>query len=128
MDYRDHFAHLLQHMVREIPAECERRCPVRYYKDGSTTWSGDGEGSYSGPSLEHLFPAMREMGYVAEIRILPPMPEYFPTTLGIEYLENHRYPLIRHLWKGQMPMTTALSVPKKGTHFLIALRGVGCAT
>ena len=93
MDYRENFAHLLQHMIRELSAECGNGCPVSYRKDGGTTWRSARRGEYTGPSLENLFAAMKEVGFVAQIRVATNYYEYFPTTLGIEFLEKRRHPL-----------------------------------
>ena len=68
MDYREHFAHLLKHMVREVPAECGLHCPVRHLSNGSTDWRSSSGSNYTGPSLSVLFAALREVGYVAQVQ------------------------------------------------------------
>ena len=96
MDYREHFAHLLQHMDREVPVECERRCPVHHYEDGSTGCSYRLQSGYEGPNIENMFVALKEVGYAAGIPTGPNHYIYFPTTRGIAFLERYKRP--RWVW------------------------------
>ena len=109
MDYRDNFAHLLRHMTRELTSDCEHSCPVRYHEGGSTTWDHDREGNYKGPSLEFLFAALKEMGYIAGVSTSPSYEEYFPTTSGIEYLEKYKHPEWVWLKENWFAVTVAMA-------------------
>ena len=60
MDYREHFAHLLEHMVRKVNVPCERHCPVQHHEDGSTEYSYGPRDNYEGPSIENLFVALKK--------------------------------------------------------------------
>ena len=110
MDYRANFAHLLRHMVRELPVECERGCPVVYHKDGGTTWGSAIEINYTGPSLENLFIAMRETGLAADVRIVGhSYAQYFPTTSGIEYLQQYKNPTFYWIKNNWFPALVAFA-------------------
>ena len=108
MDYRANFAHLLQHMVRELPEKCEQECPVKYEKGGGTSFRTGSLATYSGPSLRNLFQAMREIGYVAGVNIETQQPQYFPTPLGIEYLQQYKSLTKVWLKKNWFPATVAV--------------------
>ena len=92
MDYREHFAHLLEHMVRKVNVPCERHCPVQHHEDGSTEYSYGPRDNYEGPSIENLFVALKEVGYAVGIPSGPNHHSYFPTALGIAFLERYRHP------------------------------------
>ena len=97
MDYREHFAHLLEHMARKVDAPCERNCPVHHHQDGGTENSYRPPDGYAGPNVESLFVALKEVGYAAAIPSSDPYHyKYFPTTLGIAFMDRYKHP--RWIW------------------------------
>ena len=96
-DYQEHFAHLLEHLVGEASSECEKLCPVDDSKQGGISvimsYSGTAP-EYEGPSVHILLEAMIKMGFVVEVKRTSEY--YYPTALGIEYLDQYRHP--RWFW------------------------------
>ena len=93
-DYREYFAHLLEHMVRKVDVPCERHCPVQHHEDGGMEYSYAPRDNYEGPSIENLFVALKEVGYAVGILSVsgPKHHSYLPTALGIAFLERYRHP------------------------------------
>ena len=91
MDYRELFAHLIEHMVRVAPEDCEYDCRVAHPKDGGIETSELARQN-SRRTLK-LLDAMCAVGLAARVQTYQPSQGYFPTAHGIEYLERYRRPI-----------------------------------
>lgn len=114
-DYREHFAHLLEHLVGEASSECEKLCPVDDSKDGGIamimSYSGTAP-EYEGPSVSILLEAMTKMGFVVKVKRMSEI--YYPTPLGIDYLEQYRHLIgfwIRRNWFPASVAAATITIP-----------------
>ena len=109
MDYRELFAHLIEHMVRKVPENCEFDCKVSHPEDGGIETS-----KFVGQSskrTDKLLDAMCAVGLAARVETYEPSQGYFPTAKGIEYLEQYRRPIQYWLARNWFPsLVAALAV------------------
>ena len=90
MDYRELFAHLIEHMIRVAPEDCEYDCRVAHPEDGGIETS-ELAGQNSRRTLK-LLDAMCAVGLAARVETYQPSRGYFPTAEGIAYLEKYKSP------------------------------------
>ena len=95
MNYSEHFAHLLEHLVGEFPSDCEKHCIADDSRHGGisiATFPPSGNPMYEGPSISILLAALTRMDFVAEVERAG-LNVYYPTPLGIDYLKQYRRPI-----------------------------------
>ena len=110
-EYREHFAHLLEHLEEKVSLECESRCPIRFVHGGISVLPITSWDNYNGPNLEILLRAMTQIGLTAEVRD-PGV--YFPSPQGIDYLEQYRHPTkywLHKNWFAVLVAALTMAVP-----------------
>ena len=119
MDYRDHIAHLLEHMERKPSFVCDRSCPVAQSKHGGIvlilTYSGPApEPRYEGPAVSILLEAMTKMNLAVTVERGSEKQgwsgeNYYPTSAGIEFRKRTRHP--RKFWINEnwFPLAVAIT-------------------
>ena len=116
MDYREHFAHLLEHLVGEFPSDCGKYCPVDDSEHGGisiTTFPPSNNPMYKGPSITILLEALTNIEYVVEVKRMG-INVYYPTPVGIDYLKMHRHPTgfwLRQNWFPALVAGATIAVP-----------------
>ena len=95
MDYRDHFSHVLQHLAREVPTDCENRCPWFHLDDGGIIWD-----HHKAAVLKNrihfmdLLKALEALNFIVGVEREIDGPAYYPTPLGLDYLAKHKHRVI----------------------------------
>ena len=92
MDYRDHFSHFLQHLAREIPADCENRCPWSYLDEGGIIWDHQKARAHENRiQFMDLLQALQALNFIVGVERQIGGPGYYPTPLGLDYLAKHKH-------------------------------------
>ena len=127
MDYKEHFAHLLEHLEGRLPDRCEKPCEIYRTEHGGISvmehrpedWP---EVLNDGPLVTVLLDALVLMGFAICARIGDGVVHrdrvYYPTPLGIDFRENYRQP--RRFWVKKKWFPVAIVVVTT----LVALTGI----
>ena len=123
MDYRELFAHLIEHMVGKVPENCEDDCRVAHPEDGGIETS-ELAGQNSRRTLK-LLDAMCAVGLAARVETYQPSRGYFPTAQGIEYLKRYRRPIrywLTRNWFAAIVATATILVATANVAVTVFLR------
>lgn len=109
MDYREHFAHLLEHYLGKTPIECNKHCPLSQSEHGwiiaPDYYSGSENSDYNGPDVQVLLDVLTQLGLL--VKAGPAAGTYVPTPISSEFVRKYKRPRCFWLGNNWLPASVA---------------------